>query len=202
MAYRSELKQFRTREELLQVPRMGKKAFEQAAGFLRIRESQNQLDNTAVHPERYRLVQKMLKDHQITLDEITTKTDLLDTIDLHKYCTDEVGLPTLQDIITELKKPGLDPRGAAQTVQFSSHVRSINDLKIGMKLNGVVNNLTKFGAFIDLGIKESALLHISQIVNRFISDPSEVLSLQQEVEVTVIDIDQVRKRVSLTMKDG
>ena len=182
------------------VPRMGKKAYEQAAGFLRIKDGNELLDNTAIHPERYTLVKKILKDHRLTdLEHIQQQFEQR-AIDLSRYVSDDVGMPTLTDIAKELAKPGLDPRGKAKTVAFSSKIRSINDLEVGIILNGVVNNLTKFGAFVDIGIKESGLLHISQITDRFISDPSEVLRLSQQVEVKVIEIDINRKRISLTMK--
>jgi len=200
IAHRKKIGGFEQRKELMEVPRMGKKAYEQAAGFLRIKDGKRLLDNTGVHPERYTLVERMLHDYNISLSQLESKKAKIEKIDLKAYTSDEVGLPTLNDIISELLKPGLDTRGAAQAVDFSNDIKSISDLKIGMTLNGVVNNLTKFGAFVDLGIKESALLHISQITDRFIKDPSEVLSLQQQVRVQVLDIDFGRKRVSLTMK--
>ena len=198
--HRQEIDGFTKRQELLKVARMGQKAYEQAAGFLRIKEGDHPLDNTGVHPERYSLVKKMLRDHGMDLDQLETQKDKIEKINIQLYVSDEVGLPTLKDIIAELLKPGLDARGSAKPVLFSSEIKSISDLKVGMTLSGVVNNLTKFGAFVDLGIKESALLHISQITDRFIKDPSEVLSLQQQVKVKVLDVDEVRKRVSLTMK--
>ncbi|MFT6811297.1 MAG: hypothetical protein ACJA01_004545 [Saprospiraceae bacterium] len=199
--HRNEIDGFSSRKELLEVPRMGKKAYEQAAGFLRIRESQSLLDNTAVHPEQYALVRRMLKEHRIPLDESIAKNDKLNSINLTTYVSHDVGLPTLQDILEELQKPGLDPRGKAKTVSFSSNIRSIDDLKSGMTLTGVINNLTKFGAFVDIGIKESGLIHISQITDRFIKDPAEVLSLNQEVQIRVLEIDTNRKRISLSMKN-
>lgn len=200
VSYRSEIGGFTSRKELSKVPRMGKKAYEQAAGFLRIKDGNELLDNTAIHPERYSIVKKMLKDNKLK--------DLADiqeqfgqgAIDLSKYVSDDIGMPTLKDIASELAKPGLDPRGEATTVQFSSKIRSIEDLEVGIVLTGIVNNLTKFGAFVDIGIKESGLIHISQITDRFISDPSEVLRLSQQIEVKVMDIDVNRKRISLTMK--
>ncbi|MCL4123433.1 UNVERIFIED_CONTAM: hypothetical protein GTU68_060204 [Idotea baltica] len=199
--HRNEIDGFSSRKELLSVPRMGKKAFEQAAGFLRIRESRSVLDNTAVHPERYGLVQKMLKDHHIPLDDSIGTNPKLNSINLSSYVSQDVGLPTLKDVIAELQKPGLDPRGDAKPVTFSTSIRSIKDLNVGMTLTGVVNNLTKFGAFVDIGIKESGLIHISQITDRFIKDPAEVLSLNQEVRVRILEVDISRKRISLTMKN-
>ncbi len=198
--YRSEIGGFSSRKELNQVPRMGKKAYEQAAGFLRIKDSHELLDNTAIHPERYSLVKKILKDHKLTqLEEIQHHFEQK-VIDLSSYVSDDIGIPTLKDIAAELAKPGLDPRGEAQTVEFSSKIKKIEDVEVGMVLTGIVNNLTKFGAFVDIGIKESGLIHISQITDRFISDPSEILRLSQQVEVKVMDIDLSRKRISLTMK--
>ena len=198
--YRHEIGGFSSRKELSQVPRMGKKAYEQAAGFLRIKDSNELLDNTAIHPERYSLVKKILKDHKLTQLEEIQQHFIQKTIDLSTYVSDDIGMPTLKDIATELAKPGLDPRGKAQTVEFSSKIKHIEDVEVGVVLTGIVNNLTKFGAFVDIGIKESGLIHISQITDRFISDPSEVLRLSQQVEVKVMDIDLSRKRISLTMK--
>jgi len=191
---------FKARKELLDVKRMGKKAFEQAAGFLRIRDGVNPLDNTAVHPESYTIVKKIAKDLKTNLDSLIGNEEQLESLQLEKYVTDKTGLPTLKDIQAELNKPGLDPRGSAKVVAFSNRINTINDLNLGMILPGVVNNVTKFGAFVDIGIKESGLVHISQIVNRFIKDPAEVLSVNQEVTVKVIDIDVPKKRISLSMK--
>ncbi len=198
--YRHEIGGFTERKELLKVPRMGKKAFEQAAGFLRIKDGKNPLDNTGIHPERYSLVNAMLKREGISTEAIHQKKESISHIPLQQYVGDDIGLPTLTDIITELKKPGIDPRGAATTVQFSDQINSIEDLSTGQILTGIVNNLTKFGAFINIGIKDSALLHISQITNKFIKDPAEVLALNQEVKVKVLDVDVERKRISVTMK--
>jgi len=183
------------------VKRMGKKAFEQAAGFLRIPHGVNPLDNTAVHPESYQVVHQMAKDNNTSLATLIGNEALIKDLNLRNYVSPTVGLPTLEDIVVELNKPGLDPRGSAKVVSFSDRINSMDDLSIGMILPGVVTNLTKFGAFVDIGIKESGLLHISQIVNRFIKDPAEVLSLHQEIKVKVIDIDKAKKRVSLSMKE-
>lgn len=198
--HRSEIGGFSSRKELNDVPRMGKKAYEQAAGFLRIKDSREILDNTAIHPERYTLVKKILKDHRLkSLHEIQQQFEQK-KIDLSTYVNETVGMPTLKDIARELSKPGLDPRGRAEAVDFSAHIKTIEDLEVGLVVNGIVNNLTKFGAFVDIGLKESGLIHISQITDRFISDPAEVLKLTQQVEVKVIDIDVARKRISLTLK--
>ncbi len=198
--YRQEIGGFQERKELLKVPRMGKKAYEQAAGFLRIKEGKNPLDNTGIHPERYTITKKILKTEGIDPKNFKDQTDKIFGIKLSAYTTEEVGMPTLKDIVAELKKPGIDPRGAAKAVKFSARIKTIEDLEKGMILTGIVNNLTKFGAFVDIGIKDSALLHISEITNKFIKDPAEVLSLNQEVRVKVMDIDVVRKRISITMK--
>lgn len=199
--YRSDNGSFPTRKALLKVPRMGAKAFEQAAGFLRIRESKNPLDNTGIHPESYSIVNKMAKSIKATVADLMGNKTLLQSISLQQFVDDKVGLPTLTDIIRELEKPGLDPRGSAKTINFDDRLNTIEDLKEGMTLTGVVNNITKFGAFVDIGIKESGLVHISKIVNRFIKSPEEVLSLQQEVRVKVMTVDIDRKRISLSMTD-
>ncbi len=197
--YRAENGAFKSRTELKKVPRMGEKAFEQSAGFLRIRDAKNPLDNTAVHPETYPIVKQMASDLNTSVKELVENAALRKQINLQNYITDKVGLPTLKDIIAELEKPGLDPRGEAKAFEFAN-VASIDDLQIGMVLPGIINNITNFGAFVDIGIKESGLVHISQISNTFIKSPAEVVSLQQEVQVKVLEIDKARKRVSLSMK--
>lgn len=197
--YRNEIGGFTKRSELLKVPRMGKKAFEQAAGFLRIKDGKNPLDNTGIHPERYTLVKNILKSEGQSAKSISAGIETLSPHNLKDYISDEVGMPTLKDIVKELQKPGVDPRGEAKTVEFSDHIKSIEDLSTGQVLPGIVNNLTKFGAFINIGIKDSALLHISQITDKFIKDPAEVLSLNQQVRVKVLEIDVQRKRISVTM---
>ncbi len=199
VAFRSENGAFKSRTELKKVPRMGEKAFEQSAGFLRIREAKNPLDNTAVHPETYHIVQQMAKDLNTSVKELIENASLRKQINLQNYITDIVGLPTLKDILAELEKPGLDPRGKAKSFEFAN-ISSIDDLHEGMVLPGIINNITNFGAFVDIGIKESGLVHISQISNTFIKSPAEVVSLQQEVQVKVLEIDKARKRVSLSMK--
>lgn len=199
--YRSEQGAFTQRSQLKKVARMGAKAYEQAAGFLRIRDAKNPLDNTAVHPEQYDLVKKMAQDQSMKVAELIADKEAIQKIKLSNYVSDRVGMPTLKDIQQELLKPGLDIRGEAEVSHFTDGVQSIDDIRAGMLLSGVVNNLTKFGAFVDIGIKESGLIHISQIVDRYISDPAEVLSLTQAVKVKVLDVDKARKRISLSMKD-
>jgi len=199
--YRNENGKFESRSEMLKVPRMGKKAYEQCAGFLKVKEGKNILDNTSVHPERYKLVKQMAKDIKIPLKQLIANKTNIDSILLSNYIEEGIGMPTLKDIVKELEKPGVDPRGETKIFHFAEGINSIADLHVGMILPGKVNNITKFGAFVDLGIKESGLVHISQIVNRFIKDPAEVLKLNQEVQVKLIDIDVSRKRISLSMKD-
>ena len=199
--HRSEHGAFSDRKQLKKVARMGAKSFEQAAGFLRIREGKNVLDTTAVHPESYPIVKQMAKDAKVKLEDLLHNKLLLDSIDLKRYVTAEVGIPTLKDIVAELVKPGIDIRGEVETMHFSDGINSIEDLKVGMVLPGVINNITKFGAFVDVGIKESGLVHISQITDQFIKDPAEVLKLNQQVKVKVMEVDVSRKRISLSMKD-
>ena len=197
--YRTENGPFKKRSELKKVARLGDKAFEQAAGFLRIRGGANPLDNTAVHPERYELVQQMAKDLGCSVPDLIADKALRQKIDLKHYVKGDVGLPTLQDIVKELEKPGLDPRGMAQPFEFGN-VRSIEDLSPGMILPGIVNNITNFGAFVDIGIKDSGLVHVSQLADKFVSNPADVVKLNQQVTVRVLEVDLQRKRVSLTMK--
>ena len=197
--YRSENGQFDSRESLKNVPRLGEKAFQQASAFLRIPNGKNPLDNSAVHPESYKLVEKMAKDLKVSTEELIGNEKLIDQINLEKYVSDKVGLPTLKDILEELKKPGLDPRQKAVMVQFDKNLKSIEDLKIGMKVQGIINNITNFGCFVDIGIKQSGLVHISKITKAFISDVNQVVHLNQIVEVTVTDVDLERKRIQLSM---
>ncbi|MEM9822644.1 MAG: Tex family protein [Bacteroidota bacterium] len=199
--YRNDNGSFQSRKQLKKVPRMGEKAFEQCAGFLRIRQGKNPLDNTAVHPERYPLVHQMAKDLSCTVDELIQQGSKRKQIRLEQYVDENIGLPTLKDILQELEKPGLDPRGEVKAIHFDESIRSIEDLRTGIVVSGVVNNITNFGAFVDIGIKESGLVHISQIANRFIKNPADVLQLGQEVKVKVMDIDLERKRVQLSMKE-
>ncbi|MBB4035710.1 uncharacterized protein GGR21_001605 [Dysgonomonas hofstadii] len=198
--YRAEHGAFKTRKELMKVARMGEKAFEQCAGFLRIAGAENPLDNSAVHPESYYIVQQMAKDLKTTVKELIENKELKKSLDLNKYTTDTVGLPTLTDIIEELDKPGRDPRKGIKMFEFDPNIRTIDDLREGMILPGIVTNITNFGCFVDVGIKENGLVHISEIADRFVSDPTEVVSLHQHVEVKVLSIDSGRKRVQLSMK--
>ncbi len=200
--YRRENKSFRSRKELMKISGLGAKAFEQSAGFLRIPGADNPLDNSAVHPESYSIVSRMAKDLSRPIKSLIEDAKIRQMIDINNYITDEVGLPTLKDIMQELEKPGLDPRGKAEVFSFSETINEITDLKPGMRLPGIVTNLTKFGAFVNIGIKENGLLHISQITDRFIKDPAEVLKLDQKITVRVVEIDIERKRIQLSMKEG
>ncbi len=197
--YRAENGAFGSRKELMKVPRMGAKAFEQCAGFLRIPEAKNPLDNTAVHPESYHIVEQMAKDLKCTVDELIAGKELRQKINISDYITPTVGLPTLQDILQELDKPGRDPRKAIKVFEFDKNVRTITDLREGMILPGIVGNITNFGAFVDIGIKENGLVHLSQLAERFISDPMEVVSIHQQVMVRVMNVDTDRKRIQLSM---
>ncbi len=198
--HRKENGDFKSRSELKKVPRLGTKAFEQSAGFLRITGGTNPLDNTAVHPESYGIVEKMAKDLGCTVQELIEKKELRDKIDLNRYVTDKTGLPTLTDIKEELEKPGLDPRKIIKVFEFSNDVHTVEDLKPGMELPGIVTNITNFGAFVDVGVKQDGLVHISQMADRFISDPNEIVHLHQHVKVKVLDVDMARKRIQLSMK--
>ena len=198
--YRNENGLFQSRKELKKVARLGDKAFEQSAGFLRIKNGKHPLDNTAVHPERYVLVQKMAKDLDVGIEVLINNSMLQKQVKLSAYTSIDVGLPTLKDIMDELAKPGLDPRGQAKTFNFGN-VSSIEDLSEGMVLPGIITNVTNFGAFVDIGIKENGLVHISQLANRFVKNPADVVSLQQQVQVRITSIDKKRKRIQLSMKD-
>lgn len=198
--YRNEHGPFSKIVTLKKVPRMGAKSFEQCAGFLRIRKGENPLDNTAVHPERYALVKKMAKGQNIE-QLISNKQSILE-IDKKQYVTEEVGLPTINDIINELLKPGLDIRGSAKSFEFTPGIETIEDVKEGMRVNGVINNITNFGAFVDIGIKEAGLIHVSQMSDSFVKDPMQVVKLNQEVNARVIEVDVKRKRISLSLKSG
>ena len=199
--YRTENGPFQSRKELMKVPRMGAKAFEQSAGFLRVPGSKQPLDNSAVHPESYSIVEKMAKDLKCTVEELMKSADLRAKIDINKYVTDKVGIPTLTDIMQELEKPGRDPRGPLKRFEFSNEVHTIEDVKPGMVLPGIVNNITNFGAFVDIGVHVKGLIHISQLApGKFIKDPTQVVSLQQQVLVKVLDVDLGRQRISLAME--
>lgn len=191
---------FRSRKELKKVPRLGAKAFEQAAGFLRIRQGEHPLDASAVHPERYSLVEQMAKDIQADVQDLLRDEAIRKRIDLQRYVSDEVGLPTLNDIIAELSKPGRDPREQFEEFRFTDGVNNVSDLRPGMKLPGIVTNITNFGAFVDIGVHQDGLVHLSQLANRFVSDPNEVVKVQQHVMVTVLEVDERRNRISLSMK--
>lgn len=198
--YRKENGPFSSRRDLKKVPRLGDKAFEQAAGFLRIRNAKHPLDASAVHPERYALVEQMAKDLGVQVIELMKDDQLRKNIDLKQYITDEVGLPTLNDIMAELAKPGLDPREQFEAFSFTEGVNSISDLKVGMKLPGIVTNITNFGAFVDIGVHQDGLVHLSQLANHFVSDPHEIVKVQQPVVVTVTEVDEKRSRIALSMK--
>lgn len=198
--YRTENGSFHSRKELLKVPRMGAKAFEQCAGFLRIPQADNPLDNSAVHPESYAIVEKMAKDLKCSVADLIKNKELRSQIDIKNYVTDTVGLPTLTDILQELDKPGRDPRQKIQVFEFDKNVQTIDDLREGMELPGIINNITNFGCFVDIGVKENGLVHISQLADKFVSDPTTVVSMHQHVRVRVLSIDHERKRIQLTMK--
>ncbi len=198
--YRKENGAFHSRDELKKVPRMGPKAFEQAAGFLRIPDAKNPLDNSGVHPESYKIVKQIAKDLKCEVDDLIRNEELVAKIELQKYVTNEIGLPTLADIKNELIKPGRDPRQPIKIFEFASNIYKIEDLQVGMELPGIVNNITKFGAFVDVGIKESGLIHVSEMADRFISDPNEIVKLQEHILVRVKEIDIPRKRIQLSLK--
>jgi uncharacterized protein len=200
--YRNLHGAFKNREALKKVPRLGDKAFEQAAGFLRIRNAEHPLDASAVHPERYALVEKMAKDLNCTLIDLLTDDKLRKQIELKKYVSEQVGLPTLKDILAELAKPGRDPREQYEAFAFADGINKIDDLKIGMVLPGIVTNITNFGAFVDVGVHQDGLVHLSQMADKFIANPNEVVKVSQRVKVTVVEIDAARKRISLSMKTG
>lgn len=198
--YRASNGAFRSRKELMKVPRMGEKAFEQCAGFLRIAGAEDPLDNSAVHPESYHVVEAMAKDLKCTVKDLIENKELKKSLKLEKYVSDKVGLPTLNDIIEELDKPGRDPRKGIKVFEFDPNIKTIEDLREGMILPGIVTNITNFGCFVDVGIKENGLVHVSELADRFVSDPTEVVSLHQHVEVRVLSVDISRKRVQLSMK--
>ncbi len=198
--YRQEIGGFKSRRQLLKVPRMGAKAFEQCAGFLRISEAKNPLDNSAVHPESYHIVEQMAADLNVELDQLVHDEHLVKKIELNKYQGGDVGLPTLKDIQKELEKPGRDPREQIEVFEFDQSVYKVEDLKAGMELPGIVTNITKFGAFVDVGVKQDGLVHISQLADRFISDPNDIVKIHQHVKVRVLEVDVQRNRIQLSMK--
>lgn len=199
--YRNRNGAFRSRHDLMKVERLGEKAFEQCAGFLRVRESDNPLDRSAVHPERYALVERMAAGVGASVEELMKNKDLRSKIDINRFVSDDCGLPTLQDIMKELDKPGLDPRAKFEVFEFDKNVTKIEDLQEGMVLPGIVTNITAFGAFVDVGVHQDGLVHISQLANRRVNDPNEVVHLHQHVQVKVIEVDLRRHRISLSMKN-
>lgn len=201
VTYRTENGAFTSRKELMKVPRMGAKAFEQCAGFLRIADGRNPLDDTAVHPESYPVVEKMAKDIGHTVKDLIADASLRKQIRLDQYVTEKTGLPTLKDIMTELDKPGRDPRGPLKAFSFDETVHTVDDLKEGMILPGIVTNITDFGAFVDIGVHKDGLVHISQLADRYVSNPADVVAIHQQVQVRVLQIDKVRGRIQLSMKD-
>lgn len=199
--YRNENGAFHSRKEIMKVPRFGLKAFQQSSAFLRVPESMNPLDNSAVHPERYQLVEQMAKDVNCSVIELINNAEMRKKIDTKRYITQEVGEPTLLDIMNELEKPGRDPRTEVEELRFDENVKSIEDVKVGMVMNGIVTNLTQFGVFVDIGIHENGLVHISELSNKYISSPLDIVKMNQHVKVRVKSVDIERKRISLTMKD-
>lgn len=199
VAYRSENGAFSERKDLKKVPRLGEKAYQQAAAFVRIKNAKNPLDNSAVHPEAYKLVEKMAKDLGLKTEDLISNKEKIALVNPEKYVTNDIGILGIKDILKELEKPGLDPRKAAKVFEFDPNVKSIKDVKIGMVLPGIVNNITAFGCFVDLGIKESGLVHISQLKDGFVSDVNEVVKLHQHVQIKVTEVDEARKRIQLTM---
>lgn len=197
--FRAQNGPFKSRKELMKVPKMGAKTFEQCAGFLRIPDSNNPLDNSAVHPESYAIVEKMASNLHVKVDQLIRNQELIKSIDLKSYVTDTIGLPTLTDILTELEKPGRDPRSSVKVFEFDPTIKKIEELKPGMELPGIVTNVTNFGAFVDIGIKENGLVHISQMADRYVSNPAEIVSLHQHVRVKVLEADLIRKRVQLKL---
>jgi uncharacterized protein len=200
VAFREKNGPFGSRAALLKVPRLGEKAYQQAAGFLRIRGAKNPLDTSAVHPESYPVVDKMAKDLNCSILDLMQKEELRKQIKLEKYITAEVGLPTLKDIVKELAKPGRDPRAEFEALEFKEGINAIQDLEEGMELPGVVTNITRFGAFVDIGVHQDGMVHISEMADRFVRDPAEVVKVQQKVMVRVVEVDKVRKRIALSMK--
>jgi uncharacterized protein len=202
VAYRNEHGAFHSREELRKVPKFGPKAFEQAAGFLRIRGGKNPLDNSAVHPESYPIAEQILKDLKLPLEEVTKAPDVLNTVNIKKYVTDTVGEPTLRDIIAELKKPGRDPRAEFKYATFKEGITELKDLTVGMELEGIITNVANFGAFVDIGVHQDGLVHISQLADRFVEDPKTVVKVGQIVKVRVLEVNENLKRIALTMKSA
>jgi len=198
--YRNNKGAFHSRKALMQVPRMGEKVFEQCAGFLRVREGEHPLDKSAVHPESYHIVEKMALDLNCSIDDLIENKELRKKIQLQNYVTDTIGLPTLKDIIAELEKPGRDPRKSFEMFSFDENVHEIRDLREGMRLPGIVTNVTNFGAFVDIGVHQDGLVHISQLADEFVDDPNKIVKVGQKVWVNVTEVDEKRKRIALSMK--
>jgi len=201
IVFRKKHGNIENRRDLLKVPRLGTRAYEQAAGFLRIKKGKNPLDDTSIHPERYNVVEKIAKDKNVRFSQLMRNKEILETLSLENYCDNRVGMPTLKDILKELEKPGFDPRKEIKIFQFDPSVKTIQDLKKGMKLPGIVNNITNFGCFVDIGIKESGLVHISRLAREYVSDINTIVKLGQHVMVTVSDVDESRKRIQLSLVD-
>ena len=199
--YREQNGPFRSRAELKKVPRLGPATFVQCAGFLRIPDAKNPLDNSAVHPESYDIVKRMAEDKGCTVQQLIADKDLQKTIKLDRYVTPAVGMPTLTDIMAELQRPGRDPRAAVEVFEFDPRVHEIGDLQVGMLLPGIVTNITNFGAFVDVGVHQDGLVHISQLADRYVKDPNDVVKLHQHVVVRVMEVDCKRQRISLSMKE-
>ncbi|HNZ71097.1 MAG TPA: helix-hairpin-helix domain-containing protein, partial [Prolixibacteraceae bacterium] len=200
--FRRENGNFESRKQLMKVPRMGAKAFEQSAGFLRIHQAINPLDNSAVHPESYHIVERIATDLGCNVKTLIGNEELIRKIDVRKYVTASIGEPTLNDIVKELSKPGLDPREKISAFEFDENLKTMEDLKIGMTVPGIITNITRFGAFVDIGIKENGLVHISEMTDKYIDDPSKVVKLNQHVRVKIIDLDMVRKRIQLSLRQA
>jgi len=202
VAHRLQHGPFRSRKALKAVPRLGDKAFEQAAGFLRIRDAEHPLDQSAVHPERYALVEQMAKDAGCTVQDLMQHADMRNKIVLKNYISAAVGLPTLEDILKELARPGRDPRKEFEVFTFTEGIHKVEDLYTGMRLKGIVTNVTNFGAFVDVGVHQDGLVHISHLANKFVKDPADIVKPGQKVEVSVLEVDIKRKRISLSMKEA
>ncbi len=200
ITYREEHGGFKSRKQLHEVPRLGDKAFEQCAGFLRIHNGDNPLDQSAVHPESYHIVEKMAKKLNVKVRDLIGNKELIAKINPNDFVEEQFGLETINDILAELDKPGRDPRKTFEAFEFDKNIRTINDLRVGMTLNGIVTNITAFGAFVDIGVHQDGLVHISQMADHYIKDPNEVVQLNQKVRVKVLEVDVDRKRISLTMK--
>jgi uncharacterized protein len=198
--YRRENGAFTSRAQLKKVPRLGPAAYQQCAGFLRIPNAKNPLDNSAVHPESYHIVEQMARNGQCTVADLINNKEVREQINISQYISEDVGLPTLTDIMKELEKPGRDPRQQIEEFEFDHSVQSIDDLQEGMLLPGIVTNITNFGAFVDIGVHQDGLVHVSQLADRFVSDPTQVVRLHQHVQVRVVGVDLRRQRISLSMK--